>query len=264
MNKNILLFLSFFAFILVSCNPNNAKVNNQLKTYFDSSEVEGSFALLNNQLGDITVYNMQLDTQRISPVTSFKVLNTLIGVQTGKISDENSVMKTDSSSTKPLSLKEAFHSSYIPYFQKVAREIGKDTMQFWIDSISYGNKNISGPIDSFWLNNTLKISPDEQLGFMNKLYFDQLPFQKYAQQMVRDVMLREDNTLYKLSYVSGAGFDESENPIGWITGWIEENRHVYFFVTFVRSKDKSKNMDSVAEVVNKKILESLGYFKGQK
>lgn len=264
MNKNIFLFFSFFAFILVSCNPNNAKVNNKLKVYFDSASVDGSFALLNNQLGDITVYNMKLDTQRISPATSFKVLNTLIGIQTGKISNENTIIKTDSADTKPLTLKEAFHSSSVPWFRALAREIGKDTMQFWIDSIGYGNKNISSPVDSFWLNNTLKISPDEQLGFMSKLYFDQLPFQKYAQQMVRDVMLREDNTLYKLSYASGAGFDETGNPIGWITGWIEENRHVYFFVTFVRSKDKSMNMASVGEAVNKKILENLGYFKGQK
>ena len=77
----------------------------------------------------------------------------------------------------------------MPYFQEIARQIGKDTMKLWVDSIQYGNKNISGPVDSFWLNNHLKISPDEQLGLMSKLYFDQLPFQKYAQQMVRDAML---------------------------------------------------------------------------
>ena len=104
----------------------------------------------------------------------------------------------------------------MPYYQEVARRIGKDTMQQWIDSIGYGNKNISGPVDSFWLNNKLKISPDEQLGLVKRLYFDQLPFRKSVQQMVRDVMLQENNTAYKLSYKTGWGFDEDGNDIGWI------------------------------------------------
>ena len=108
-------------------------------------------------------------------------------------------------------------------------------MKHWIDTLHYGNKNISGAIDSFWLNNTLKISPDEQLGLVKKLYFDKLPFQKRTQQTVRDVMLQENNTLYKLSYKTGWGWDEAQNAIGWIVGWIEENRHVYFFVTLVKS-----------------------------
>src|SRR6185312_11345350 len=157
------------------------------------------------------VYNMKLDTQRVSPGTSFKILNTLIGLQTGKITNENSVMKNDSAGTLNADLKQAFDNSDVDYFQQIARQIGKGTMKHWIDSISYGNKNINGPVDSFWLNNKLKISPDEQLGLMSKIYFEKLPFTKYGQQMVESLMLREDNTLYKLSYTTGSGVDEKNN-----------------------------------------------------
>ena len=62
------------------------------------------------------------------------------------------------------------------------------------------------PIDSFWLNNTLKIKPDEQLGLVKKLYFDQLPFFKRTQEIVQSVMLREQNSNYKLYYKTGWGF----------------------------------------------------------
>ena len=58
----------------------------------------------------------------------------------------------------------------------------------------------------------LKISPDEQLGMMSKLYFDQLPFQKYAQEMVSNMMLQEDDSLYKFSYTTGTGLDEKNQP----------------------------------------------------
>jgi beta-lactamase class D len=264
MNKFSFLFLALFLLAFGSCTVNRAKINNDLKKYFDSAHVDGSFSFLNNQLGNITVYNMKLDTERLSAGTSFKILNTLIGVQTGKITNENTVMKTDSAANKSMTLKEAFNTSSVPYFQSLARLIGKDTMKFWVDSVSYGNKNISGALDSFWLNNSLKISPDEQLGLMSKIYFEQLPFQKYAQQMVESLMLKEDNTLYKLSYVTGTGIDEKNNSFGWTSGWIEENRHVYFFVTFIKTPDKNLDLKTTGIHISKSILKEMGFFKGEK
>lgn len=264
MHKISLLFFSLFILLFSSCTVNNAKINNDLKKYFDSAHVDGSFSFLNNQVGDITVYNMDLDTQRLSPGTSFKILNTLIGVQTGKITNENSIIHTDSSVDKNTTLKQAFNHSDGAFFQSLARKIGADTMKSWLNTISYGNKNISGAVDSFWLNNELKISPDEQLGLLSKIYFEQLPFQKYAQQMVESVMLQEDNTLYKLSYAAGAGVDEKNNAFGWSLGWIEENRHVYFFVTYIKSPDKNLDLKSIGVHITKSILKNMGFFKGEK
>lgn len=270
MNKNPFLFLLVFAITLHSCILNKARIDNDLKKYFDSAHVEGTFTMLNNQSGDITVYNMEMDTQRFSPASTFKIVNTLIGIETGRITDENMLIKWDGvvrpvdSWNKDLTMKEAFRVSAVPYYQEVARRIGKDTMQHWIDSLQYGNMNLSGPVDSFWLNGALKISPDEQLGLMFQLYFDKLPFSKYAQQIVRDVMLQEDNDKYKLSYKTGWGEDEQKNQIGWVTGWVEENRHVYFFVIFLRSPDKNIDMPKVRMQVTKGILTELGFLKGQK
>ncbi len=269
--KKISLFLLITSlFIISSCTVNKAKIDNDLKKYFDSSNVDGCFSLLDNAQGEITLYNMKLDTQRVLPASTFKIVNSLIGLETGKITDEKMVIKWDSVKrwnedwNKDLSMEEAFKVSAVPYYQEVARRIGRDTMKLWIDSLHYGNMDISGPIDSFWLNNTLKISPDEQLGLVNKLYFDQLPFSKRAQQIVRDVMLQEDNTLYKLSYKTGWGFDENGSSIGWVVGWIEENRHVYLFVTEVRSTDKNIDMSKVRMKITKGILSELGFFKGEK
>lgn len=264
-----ILIITFFT-IISSCRVNNAKLDNDLKKYFDSVHVDGSFALLDNTTAEITVYNMKLDTQRVLPASSFKILNSLIGLETGKITDEKMVIKWDGIKrsnnewNKDLTMEEAFKVSAVPYYQEVARRIGRDTMQSWIDSVHYGNMDITGPIDSFWLNNTLKISPDEQLGFVRRLYFDQLPFNKRAQEIVRDVMLQEDNTLYKLSYKTGWGFDEKDNSIGWVVGWIEENRHVYFFVTLVKSPDKNIDMQQVRMHITKAILTEMGFFKGEK
>lgn len=159
-----------------------------------------------------------------------------------------------------LTMEQAFKLSAVPYFQEVARRIGTDTLKQWIDSMNYGNMNIAGPVDSFWLNNTLKISPDEQLGLVKKLYFDELPFQKRSQQLVKDLMLVENNTQYKLSYKTGAGYDERQHLIGWVVGWIEENRHVYFFVTLLKTPDKNTDLNARL-TITKGILKQSGFLK---
>jgi beta-lactamase class D len=212
---------------------------------------------------------MKLDTQRFLPASTFKIVNTMIGIETGRITDENMVIKWDGIKrwneewNKDLTMEQAFKVSAVNYYQEVARRIGRDTMKHWIDTLHYGNQNISGPIDSFWLNNTLKISPDEQLGLVKRLYFDMLPFQKRSQQIVRDVMLQENTTLYKLSYKTGWGFDEQKNSIGWIVGWIEENRHVYFFVQLIRTPDEHADIYNIRLKILKGILSHLGFLKGE-
>lgn len=268
--KSNLIIITIISIILISgsCSVNQAEIDNSLKKYFDSAKVDGCFSMVNNQTGEVTVYNMKLDTQRFTPASTFKIVNSLIGLETGRITDEEMVVKWNGVKAwnedwnKDMAMKEAFKTSSVPYYQEVARRIGRDTMKYWIDTLQYGNRNISGPIDSFWLNNTLKVSPDEQLGLVKKLYFDKLPFQKRTQQIVKDLMLQEDNTLYKLSYKTGWGFEEN-NAIGWLVGWIEENRHVYFFVLLVKSPDKKIDMRTVRMNILKGILTGYGFFKGE-
>ncbi|MEY2917362.1 MAG: hypothetical protein RIS73_1076 [Bacteroidota bacterium] len=273
---NFFFLITTGILLLSSCSVNKAKVDNSLKKYFDDNKVDGCFTLLNNADGKVTVYNMELDTQRFSPASTFKIVNSLIGLQTGRITNDTMLIKWDGKVrvfpggdtatgwNKDMGMTEAFKVSCVPYYQEVARRIGKDTMQAWIDSLGYGNKNINGAIDSFWLNNALKISPDEQLGLMKRLYFDQLPFRKSVHEMLKGVMLQEDNTAYKLSYKTGWGFDEQKNNIGWQIGWIEENNHVYFFVTFVKAGPETIDMHTIRKNITTGILKQLGFFEGKK
>ena len=265
-----LWFINFLLLIsITSCSVNRAKIDNSLKKYFDDNKVEGCFTMLNNADGKVTVYNMALDTMRFLPASTFKITNSLIGLEIGRITDEQMVIKWDGIKrpvdewNKDLTMTEAFKVSAVPYYQEVARRIGKDTMQKWLDSLHYGNIKMGSHIDSFWLDNSLKISPDEQLGLVKRLYFDQLPFQKRTHQIVRDLMKQEDNTMYTLSYKTGWGFDEAHHSIGWLVGWIEENKHPYFFVTLVKSAEENIDMKKVRLDITKGILTQLGFFKGR-
>ena len=275
-NKNSLqnfyltLPIIYCLLLLNSCSVNKSKNDESLKKYFEENKVEGCFTLLNNADGKVTVYNMKYDTMRFSPTATSNIFYSLVGLQTGIITDEKMVIKWDGIKrfneewNKDMDMVEAFKVSNEPYYQNLAKRLGKDTMQQWIDSIGYGNKNISSPIDSCWLNNTLKISPDEQLGLVKKLYFDQLPFRKSVQQMVRDLMLQEKNTAYQLSYKTGSGFSQDGNAIGWLVGWLEENKHVYFFVSFIKSPLANTDTKKVSIQITKSILKQYGFFEGKK
>lgn len=265
-----LVLISTCAFLLSSCSTNRAKIDSSLQKYFDEYKSEGCFTFFNNGDGKVTVYNMQLDTMRFLPASTFKIVNSLIGLETNTITDEKMIIKWDSIKrwnedwNHDLSMEQAFTVSAVNYYQEVARRIGKQKMQLWLDSLHYGTQKINGPVDSFWLNNTLKISPDEQLGLVKRLYFDQLPFQKRNQQIVRNVMIQESNTLYTLAYKTGWGFDEKGDNIGWITGWIEENKHPYFFTLLLKNPAKDFDMKTARINILKNILKQYGFFEGKK
>src|SRR2546423_3006164 len=234
---------------LNSCSPNNVTIDNDLKHFFDENHVNGTFAVWNNGTGQITVYNLKrYRDSSFLPASTFKIVNSLIGLQTGVITNDSMIIKWDGIKrwnpawNKDLTMYEAFRVSAVPYYQEVARRIGKDTMQRWLDSISYGTKKIKSRIDTFWLDNSLKITPDEELGLVKKLYFNQLPFHRLNQEIVKRAMLFEDKPDYKLSYKTGWGSKENGVQLGWVVGYIEENKHPYFFVLNLESKDRNIDM----------------------
>ena len=253
-----------------SCSINNFEIDNDLKQYFDKYKATGSFALFDNAQAHFTIYDSANFRKLYTPASTFKIVNSLIGLETGRIFDEKMVIKWDGvvrsreELNKDMNMEEAFKVSSVPYYQEVARRIGRDTMQRWIDTLQYGNKTIGNAVDSFWLNNSIKISPDEQLGLVKRLYFQQLPFQKRTQDIVKKVMMQEDNSLYKLAYKTGWGFDEKGANIGWIVGWIEENRHPYFFVLLVQSPENEYDMRTNRLGLLKDILKHYDFMQGKK
>ncbi|MBK7680191.1 MAG: class D beta-lactamase [Chitinophagaceae bacterium] len=256
--------------LLQSCSQNNVKQDKNLKKYFDENKVEGCFALMDNGTGKFTVHNLgRYRDSSYLPASTFKIVNSLIGLQTGKISSDSMVIKWDGVKrrveewNRDLTMYDAFRVSAVNYYQEVARRIGKDTMQLWLDSLRYGTKKITSTIDSFWLDNSLKISPDEELGLVKRLYFDQLPFFKSYQETVKRTMLFENNANYRLGYKTGWGFTEKGHALGWVVGWIEENNHPYFFVLNIESPDKDFDMWTVRMKMLKDILKYLGFFDGK-
>lgn len=261
---------------LYSCSPNNVEEDNSLGKYFTESKVNGCFGLYNNATNEFTFFNKKRFTDSsFLPASTFKIINSLIGLQTGVISSDSMVIKWDSVKrnveewNRDLSMYEAFRVSAVPYYQEVARRIGKERMEYWMDTVNFGAGakdtifRIHSAIDTFWLDNTLKITPDEELGLVKLLYFNQLPFFKSYQEKVKNAMLFENTTMYRLSYKTGWGRKENGNHLAWAVGWIEENNHPYFFVLNFESPDANADIPGIRMKILKGILKQLGFFEGK-
>ncbi|MFX4721737.1 hypothetical protein ABTB22_20145, partial [Acinetobacter baumannii] len=64
------------------------------------------------------------------PASTADIVIALVGAETGKLTNEQMKMNGDS-----ITANAAFISSHIPYYQQLARSIGKDTLKRWIDSL---------------------------------------------------------------------------------------------------------------------------------
>ena len=268
----------FSVLVFSACSVNNnVKEDTSLARHFDENKVAGCFAIMNNATGQFTTYNLaRYRDSSYLPASTFKIINSLVGLQTGVISSDSMIIKWDGVTreipewNKDLSMYEAFRVSAVPYYQEVARRIGKDTLTFWLDSLKYGLKSVKdtfrlrSPVDSFWLDNSVKVTPDEQLGIVKRLYFNQLPFYKSYQESVKRAMFQESNTKYRLGYKTGLGYTEKGHALGWVVGWIEENNHPYFFVLNVESADRNIDIKTLRMKMLTDILDQLGFRKGEK
>src|SRR5262245_20532290 len=90
------VLLTFILPFIVSCNRNNVQEDTSLKPFFDNNKVEGCFGLFDNAHGDFTIYNLKrYRDSAYSPASTFKIVNSLIGFETGKITREDMVLKWD-------------------------------------------------------------------------------------------------------------------------------------------------------------------------
>ena len=258
--KLVTLVLLFIASIFPQ---EKIKTQNDLKKFFDDYNVKGSFLLYNLNEDSYTGYNIERCRERFLPASTFKIFNSLVGIETGIIPDSNFVFYWDSTKypvnnwNQDLILRKAFQYSCVPCYQNLARKIGLERMKFYIEKEHYGNEILTDPIDYFWLNATLKISQFEQIKFLKKLYNENLGFSHNAMQLVKYIMLVEKKPGYNLSAKTGWGEEQDNRNMGWYIGYLEKDSNVYFFATNIESKNPDKNFGNARIEITKSILKNL-------
>lgn len=226
-----LLLIAFAALLLFSCRKSRIHEHPEWNEIFKKYGVQnGCFILRDHTHEAVHYFNQERSIRRFSPASTFKIFNSLVALEEGVAQDETLTIPWDSVTRSipawnhTMTMLEAFKVSNVPFYQEVARRIGRGPMQHFLDTVQYGNMQMGPAIDSFWLDNSLRISADEQVGFLRKLYFNELPFTERTQRIVRFMMGQEDTLGYKLYYKTGwAARADTANggDVLWVVGFTE-------------------------------------------
>ena len=169
----------------------------------------------------------------ILPASTFKIPHSLIALDTGVVADpDKDVFKWNGTHyaieawNRDHTLRSAIAASAVPVYQQIAKRIGAEREQKYLDLLNYGNRNISGGIEHFWLNGGLRISPLQQVDFLARLVRGDLPVSKRAQDLTRDIVpvtQQGDTAIHNKTGLIGVDEATARQGItasvGWIVGW---------------------------------------------
>lgn len=251
--------------LLIIVTTNQAQ---DLIKYF--KDTNGAIVLYDLKNKKYIRYNEQRCAERFSPFSTFKIPNSLIGLETGVIKDAESVTKWNqelypaNQAVFPewngdQTLGTAFKYSVVWYYRELAKSVGEKRMAEKLKLLNYGNQDISSGINGFWLARSLQISADEQVEFLKKLYSEKLPFSKRSISIVKDIMLAEQTPEYKLRAKTGGG-PRNNGALGWYVGWLETKDNVYFFALNIEG-DTYESIKEKRKSLTREILSGLGYMK---
>lgn len=202
---------------------------------FKKANTDGTFVLYDVSQKRLIGYNQQRAQTRFIPASTFKIPNSLFGLETKVVSDVDEVFyhhdgkpKYLSSWERDMNLRDAIKVSNVVAYQQLARSIGLNRMQENINKLNYGNRDIGNTVDIFWLEGPLKISAIEQTIFLAKLAQQQLPYNKKNQMQVRDIIKQEAGVNWVL-YAKTGWTGRVEPKVGWYVGWVEQNNKIYSF-----------------------------------
>lgn len=231
--------------------------------------------------GTFVLYDLKNDTylrhdaaraaKRFSPYSTFKVPNSLIGLESGVIKDADFVIKWDEKKYprygtiapfttwwRDHTLRTALKNSVVWYYRELALGVGAQGMKEYVAKLNYGNRDTSGGVDRFWLNSTLQISADEQVEFLKAFYKEELPFSKRSVRIVKEILTLEETPNYKLSAKTGGGPVGEDKTLGWFVGYLEAKGNVYFFAMQIEGPNYLAIRDKRIEIT-RRILTDLGH-----
>lgn len=256
--------------LLISFKNADKDIDVDLSEFFSEYQVKGSFLLFDKKRNQFTSYDRKRCREQFTPASTFKIPNSVIAIEEHIIEDSNSVLKWDSVESrnplwnKDLTLKEAFRVSCVPCYIKIANKVGENNYKKYLEKFDYGNKSTKVDSDdpnlkiAFWLIGELKISQEEQISFLRKLYDYKLPVTKRSIDITKEILVDEKTDNYTLSGKLGRGSDSKDKKeIGWYVGYLEKGDNVYFFATNFESIDPLDNFGSARKDITLKILRKL-------
>lgn len=225
-------------------------------------EHPGCFLLMELKTGKVTRIHPEQCSKRLAPASTFKVPHALIALEAGVLSGVEEVRRWDGTKhsieawNQDQTLDTAMRRSALWFFQGTAKQIGRERMEDWLKRLRYGSTNASGDITRFWIDGTLRITPEEQLDFMARLYRNELPVSERSREIAKRTLKHGPDTVANtrsgvslygpwkdgavLSAKTGWTHVKGEGDVTWLIGHIRAAQGEYVFVSSVATPERQQ------------------------
>lgn len=217
--------------------------------------INGCAVIYDTSSKTYSLYNKEKCETEVSPLSTFKIISALAGLENGVLANETS--KMEYSGTKypidtwnsDLTLKEAFESSCVWYFRQVVDKVGQENIHTMLKEIQYGNCDISEwngsgtnslpELNGFWLESSLKISPIQQVAALNYIFGNENDFNVKNLDELRNIMYITELDNGSLYGKTGSGTGGN----AWFVGFVEQKDNRICFAVYL---EDMQNKDIVS------------------
>lgn len=171
--------------------------------------------------------------KRLPPMSTFKLPIALMGYDAGVLQDEHNPVlpfKQGYVDWRPQWRQAHDPSSWMKesvvwYSQQVTLQLGAQRFASYVERFGYGNADVSGDqgkrngLTGSWLNSSLRISPDEQIGFLRRVLNRELGLKPQAYEKSAALLRRPEPVGgWQVFGKTGSG-----SHVGWYVGWLERD-----------------------------------------
>lgn len=250
--------------------PKENEISVVIDNIVDYSEyfqgISGCVVIYDEAASAYSFYNKEKCATEVSPLSTFKIISALAGLENNVLENEDSTMEYSGMQyyidtwNADLTLKEAFETSCIWYFRQVVDMVGEENISTILEEIQYGNCDISEwngsginplpELNGFWLDSSLKISPKQQVDTLNYIFSMENNFSAENLKKLKNVMYvtELDNGFLYGKTGSGTGGE------AWFVGFIEKSGNKTYFAVYL---DDGQNKEMVSGNKAKEIAISI-------
>ena len=233
---------------------------------FQDCNLQGSITIYDYKNKKWTFSDKQDARRETLPASTFKIINSLIALETGAVKDEKEVLKWDGVKREvavwnaDTDMENAFKNSTVWFYVELAKRVGHEKYKSILKKSRYGNGKIDNGAGNgdFWNYGDFGITPENQIKFLKAFDEEKLPFSRRSFEIVKRIMINEKTDNYTLRAKTGwTSF--GGNDTGWFVGYVERRDNTYFFATRVFKKRETENprFAECRKLITRKILQEM-------
>lgn len=252
------------ALLFASCAASPAHQTVDLGDLFATHDAQGALVVTDRLSRETWRHDPERCAERVSPASTFKLFHFMAALECGAVAHGRDKIDWDGTDhgnrgwNRDHDAVSALRTSAVWFYRETARRIGPERMQELLRREEYGNQLLGEPLDAFWLEGDLAISPDEQVEFLLALHDRRLGFPLPVQHELIQSMPRRrgrgDDMRVKTGWVRREG-----KELGWLVGFAGSASKGCAFALLVEPAGPDFDMREARERIAREALERLGY-----